>query len=235
MWIRPLSGACAAVALGAALMFGLPATVRATVVFHNGSEDSSPPGSGEVDVRLVEENGIIFKLFSESTGHFLVEAYDPGLFSTGVLDAPINATGDSWDAYVVGLFGAEFFGFAGGLVPDADPLTFGGTFAENKIEFLGGAGVSVGFSAIDRTGPNPTLIIVFDDPVDTGESFGLGFIVQDVGIVEEQYAMFQAPITDFDTPVPEPLTATTMILGLVLVPVLLTRRRGRVVSSVNGA
>ena len=98
-----------------------------------------------------------------------------------------------------------------------DPLTTGGTFSEDKIEFVDLGGVSVSYAGIDRSGPNPLLAMQFDDPVAPGEAFGLGFIAQDVGDVDEGFLAYQQPI------IPEP--ATVMLLGLAAAALLRTRRQ----------
>jgi len=185
---------------------------------HNGTVDSTPPGSGEANVFLfLDEQGTVFKSFRELDLHAIYYQYEPGTSAALFGEIVFNHTTDMWVGYLLSLQACDFYGFAGGPVPGVDPLTTGGTFSEDKIEFLDLGGVSVSYAGIDRSGPNPLLALQFDDPVDPGEAFGLSFIAQDVGEVDEAFLAYQQPI------IPEP--ATAMLLGLAAAALLRRRRR----------
>jgi hypothetical protein len=211
-----LTSALVVAAVSAAFALAGPAFADPINLAHNGTTDSTPPGSGETNVYLfLDEQGTLFKSFRELDLHALYYQYESGASAALFGEIVFNDTTGTWVGYLLSLQACDFYGFAGGPVPEVDPLTTGGTFTEDKIEFVNFGGVSVSYAGIDRSGPNPLLALLFDDPVDPGEAFGLAFIAQDVGEVDQAFLAYQQPI------VPEPAT----VMLLTLAAVALRRRR----------
>ena len=187
-------------------------------VFHNGTVDSTPPGSGMTNIFVnVDQSGAVWTIFGQLGLFALYADFDPGGSAMMLGQVVVNNTSSQWVGFQVALEDSEFYDFSGNLIPSVDPLTTGGTYQENKIEFVDLGGVSVLTAGIDRSHvEQPLLTILFDDLVAPGESFGFAFIAQDVGMVELGATTFQQAL------VPEP--ASLFLLGLGLVAVLRRRR-----------
>ncbi len=201
------------------VVLGLASSALGALV-HTGTTDSVPPGMGLSDVHInVDAGGVITATFNAPDLLGMYVDYDPGLSTMIFSEIVINNTGSPWVGFQMALEGSEFYDFSGNLVPSVDPLTTGGTYLENKIEFVDLGGVSVLTAGIDRSDANlPVLTVLFDDLVAHGEGFGLSFIIQDVGVVEAGATGFQMVAI-----IPEP--STLVLLGLGLAGILRRKRR----------
>ncbi len=218
---------CRIVALLALLLLAQHA-MGATVVFHTGTVDSVPAGTGEVAVYFDSTSG--GKIFLETTTHLMAVTYDQGTSEAPIAEAVFNSTpSDLWLEYQIALLGADFYGTGSGLpAPVLDPIEMGGSPGDATIDFypLDGT-VTIASSQILRDGENALLNIVFDDPVSVGESFILVFDVQDIGepglpgALDDGFAVQQTPI------IPEPTTAMVLIVGIGGLGRLIRRRRGK--------
>lgn len=203
--------ACAGILLGYSTAF-------AGILAHNGTTDSNPPGNGDTSIFVNQQAvGEIAMVFGQDAEHAILELYDPPATWRQYTLFISNATAQSWGGYVVTVGLGDLYGFNNGQIPEVDPLTTAGTFAENKVEFLTlSPGVSLLGGFVNRDA-DPALTVIFSDPVDPGEGFGLSFYVLDVGQVDEGFILTQKPLI-----VPEPATAMLAISSIMIFAV---RRR----------
>lgn len=195
---------------------------------HNGSVASGGSGAVNVDLFSVSAAGglQLGLAFHQSATHVLEGTYDaPAEPPVFVAEFAINnETAQSWGAFVVQLFGSDFFGVngvaAGGpLAQDIDPVVPGGN-GPTEIAFLVNAGsIALAGSAIGRDGENALLYIAFADPVDPGESFGLAFFISDVGTPDANYVIAHTPLV-----IPEPGSLALLAIGAATA---VARRRKR--------
>lgn len=216
---RSFSGAVGGMAVLAILASAIPAHGAFTVVWHNGTPDSNPAGSGAVPVKLTlgepDTSPVKVKIFGGTVAHTMVGLFGSPNRAEPLVDAVVNGTADSWDQYSMLMNGADFFGVGGDglLAPVANPVEVDGTGGDALLDFTILSGdIELTGSRIARDGENAVLTMSFREPVGPGEAFALTFQVGDVGqpgapgVGENFFVLSQVPV-------PEPTAAMVIALG----------------------
>ena len=146
------------------------------------------------------------RLFFEAAPHS-VQYFYRSLLEPWVLNVELaikNETPYAWKTYRVELEGADFVGMNSGnwrgpAAREEDPVVKDFGLFAGDILFKDNRGdpgeISILDSWIERDGENATLTIVFDEPVDPGEAFLLGYFVRDVGYRDTGFTMISTPAT----------------------------------------
>lgn len=213
--------------LALSLLLAGAGTARADLIAHNGTAATGGTGLVDVDLLAVDTPGafIFGTAFHEVAMHSFLYSYDVGSEPPVIMleFSIVNETSSTWSGFQILLTGADFYGL-NGFTPGAspakasNPVTFGGLGAD-EISFAPVAGFSfVLDSAIFRADGNALLAIRFLNPVAPGESFALGFQVDNFpGTQGTQFVLTQLPVA-----IPEPAAT---VIGLQGVALLLLRRR----------
>ena len=211
-----------------------------TIVWHNGSTDSSPPGSGHIDVRLdygVPAGGPIKVFYGETASLDIEFEYPDGSPSFLWAASRIhNHTPIPWSQFEVVLAGADFAGHDWDTLataPATDPVVdigFGSTgllalsSERIAIEHIPASQFSLLGSTIERFNPPGTefadskLTITFDDPIQPDKAFVLHY-----NVIPSPGAPDPTGFTMSMRPIPEP--ATLALVGAPMVVLLCLRRK----------
>ncbi len=194
---------------------------QASVIQHNGSFESDPSGTNEVDVlfrALPNSYEETFAVFYENAQHQLFGDHETEDGVTLVREFVMNSTPIPWYGYEIQLLGADFSGPCSDfLAPQFNPVEMNGVAGDLTIDFVSIVGsVHVASSIIYRNEQGAVLNIFFDDFVEMNETFAIFFKIRNVrepgsnGSSDTAFMMNQQPY-----PIPEPATILIMASGLV--------------------
>jgi hypothetical protein len=208
--------------------------VNGTVVSHNGSATSTPPGSGAAAINLTYPFASAYPYqgtYQEMATHELEFTYAPGpatdMYNSSLI---FNETGIPWFGFQILLSGADFAGWShsdptqartGGPVVD-----FGYSPSDVVSLALDQVGLqhwvlstfSLSGSTITHfndlgSGPRDALLsVVFDEPVLPGKGFALWY-----SVIPSSGAANATGFSASYTPIPEPTTLAMLAWGMLAV------------------
>lgn len=186
---------------------------HAATIAHNGTLDSSPPGTGEVNVRLTDVSlpGAPFffqaKTFFENATH--KQTFGTSISPIQAIDIVSNQTPLAWSGFSIDLMGADWLADDFTPAPEINPVDPTGTDPTKILGFFPGGGNTLASSLIVRDGENASLSLFFDNPIDPNESFSLsgGFAISSP---PGTFDVAQRP-----SPVPEPSTVLLLSTGVM--------------------
>lgn len=183
--------------------------VLGLTITHNGTLDSLPPGTGEVDVRISEIGFPSFtwagsKTFFENATHEMTLG-DPNR-NIAVTEVIFNRTDTAWNSFHIDVLGSDFLGFdLSTLAPEENPVVPIET-DPTKI-WYSSPDTTVASSLIKRNAEMASLWIFFEEPINPADFFSLEFGFLDP---DSNFLVKQAPKS-----VPEPVTMFLLGFGII--------------------
>jgi hypothetical protein len=188
---------------------GVTNSTQALTITHNGTLDSLPPGTGDVDVRISEIGFPSFtwagsKTFFENATHNMTLG-DPNR-NIAVTETVFNRTETAWNGFHIDVLGSDFLGFDQlTLAPEENPVVPIET-DPTKI-WYSSPDTTISSSMIKRNAEMASLWIFFDKPIDPTDFFSLEFSFFDPDRI---FHVKQAPKS-----VPEPVTMLLLGFGII--------------------